>query len=146
MKKFLFIAIFFITMGISALYCAPYYAMHTVQKSAVSKDIATLEKYIDFDAVQKNMDSPLNKDLIISILAQSIEPQNPQDNLDMTMGFSGDDHFMLSLEIPHTKNTSDMAQNADTSEQSPKNIFPIIFVFEKKNVYTWHVTEILMNE
>lgn len=138
MKKYLLAIIFLITLGISALYCAPYYAMHTVQKSALNKDMATLEKYIDFDAVQKNMDSPLDKDLIITILAQSLEPENPQDVLNMSMGFSGDDHFMLSLQSTQ-KNNSSTTQNEILQS-------PVIFVFEKMNFYTWHITEILMHE
>lgn len=149
MKKYLLIALMLGSLALSALYCAPYYAVNKLQKAAVQGDLATIQKYIDFDKVRAHEQgqeaSGANPDnnivqaaVIAAILAQSMEPAPGQVALDMTMGYSGDDHFMLSLSEPMPADTN--------AEKTKETMNPVIFVFEQKNFYTWQVTEILMDK
>ncbi len=149
MKKYLLIFIMLGSLVLSALYCAPYYAVNKLQKAAVEGDLATIQKYIDFDKVRAheqgdevNGTNPDNNivqaTVIAAILAQSMEPKHDQPALNMTMGYSGNDHFILSLDEPMP---TDM-----NAKKATKAMTPVIFVFEKINFYTWHVTEILMDE
>lgn len=131
MKKYLFALIFLGTLAVSGLHCAPYYAVNKVQKAAVQGDFATLADYIDERALASQSQN-LTMERVAAILAQSMEPQTGQETLDMTMGFSGDEHFMLSLQGPIDGEKDFMG--------------PVIFVFEKQGWYAWHITEILINE
>lgn len=147
MKKYLFALIFLGTLAVSGLHCAPYYAVNKVQKAAVQGDFATLADYID-ESVLAGQAQKLTMERVASILAQSMEPQAGQESLDMTMGFSGDEHFMLSLQgsmanaVPSAKSDT----GPEASANNAPFMGPVIFVFEKQGWYAWHITEILINE
>ncbi|MFI3270538.1 MAG: DUF2939 domain-containing protein [Pseudomonadota bacterium] len=143
MKKYIFIIVFLVTLVMSGLYCAPYYAVNKLQKSAIEGDFTTLSSYVDYDKVRASCGDTEAYQNIISpegiahILQQSmIAPQSAdeQDRLDMTMGFSGDDHFMLSFE------------SVAPDSHNEKVHGPIIFVLEKESIFHWHVTEIVLSD
>lgn len=145
MKKYLFVLIFLGTLAVSGLHCAPYYAVNKVQKAAVQGDFVTLADYID-ESVLANQPQNLTMERVAAILAQSMEPQADQETLDMTMGFSGDEHFMLSLQGPMLVSESVSQTDVESANTATPFMGPVIFVFEKQGWYTWHVTEILVNE